>query len=75
MNFARTLTADDTMKQVTTMVAMMKLSAVLFAVFATLVVAGCADMPGADGRYATHDRGGLNREGGSGLPVTPYVPR
>jgi hypothetical protein len=23
-------------------------------------VAGCKDMPGADGRYATHDHGALN---------------
>jgi len=32
---------------------------VLFA--AALGLAGCKDAPGADGRYATHDRGYLNR--------------
>jgi hypothetical protein len=26
-----------------------------------LGLAGCKDAPGADGRYATHDRGHLNR--------------
>jgi hypothetical protein len=53
----------------------MKSIATLCAVLATVLVAGCADMPGKDGRYATHDRGALNREGRSGLPVTPYVAR
>ncbi len=32
-------------------------AAILIAVLATLVLAGCKDFPGADGRYATHDRG------------------
>jgi len=42
--------------------------------FATLA-GGCGDFPGADGRYATHDRGALNRgNASSGLPVTPYNP-
>jgi hypothetical protein len=27
------------------------------AVFAAFVLSGCKDFPGADGRYATHDRG------------------
>lgn len=37
---------------------------------------GCKDFPGADGRYATHDRGANNRGGAlQGLPVTPYDPR
>ena len=27
----------------------------------SLGLAGCKDAPGADGRYATHDRGDLNR--------------
>lgn len=44
----------------------------IVAVLATC--ASCANMPGADGRYATHDRGNNNREGGRGLPTTPYVP-
>lgn len=37
--------------------------------------ASCTSFPGADGRYATHDRGSLNRENRSGLPVTPYEAR
>jgi hypothetical protein len=38
-------------------------------------VAACKDFPGADGRYATHDRGDLNRgPANRGLPVTPYNP-
>jgi hypothetical protein len=28
---------------------------------AILVLAGCKSLPGADGEYATHDRGALNR--------------
>jgi hypothetical protein len=39
-------------------------------------LAACKDMPGADGRYATHDRGGNNNGGAlEGLPVTPYNTR
>ena len=37
-------------------------------------LAGCKDMPGADGRYA-HMYSGRSGEGGTGLPVTPYEPR
>ncbi|WIM10738.1 MAG: hypothetical protein OJF58_001694 [Enhydrobacter sp.] len=50
-------------------------------VLALFVVAGCANcqsckqIPGWDGRYATHDRGALNRENHPGLPITPYVPQ
>jgi hypothetical protein len=58
--------------QALSMIAMMKLIA---AMCAAIVLVGCADMPGKDGRYATHDRGALNRESRSGLPTTPYVPR
>jgi hypothetical protein len=39
-----------------------------------LCLAGCKDMPGADGRYA-HMYPGRSGEGGTGLPPTPYVPR
>ena len=35
----------------------------------------CKQVPGWDGRYATHDRGANNREDRRGLPVTPYVPQ
>ena len=53
---------------------MMKRSTILLALLlAAVVVGGCKDFPGADGRYATHDRGGNNRGGAlQGLPVTPY---
>jgi hypothetical protein len=34
----------------------------------------CANAPGADGRYA-HTYTGRSGEGGTGLPITPYVPR
>lgn len=53
----------------------MRLTLAAIALLAALITAGCANMPGADGRYATHDRGANNREGGNGLPVTPYIPR
>lgn len=54
----------------------MKLSAVMATLLAIAAgCASCANAPGADGRYATHDRGAGNREGGRGLPATPYVPR
>ncbi len=58
---------------------MMKLSAFMLIMLA-VSVAGCAqcescrNIPGWDGRYATHDRGSNNREDRSGLPSTPYVP-
>jgi hypothetical protein len=38
---------------------MKAIAALLLLVLACL--AGCKDMPGADGRYATHDRGQNNR--------------
>lgn len=39
------------------------------------IAVGCSDFPGADGRYATHDRGALNRGNArTGLPPTPYNP-
>ena len=46
----------------------------VFAVLAlvAVVLTGCKDFPGADGRYATH---GQNRgEANTGLPPTPYIP-
>ena len=48
---------------------------VLLAMVILVACTSCKDFPGADGRYATHDRGASNREGGHGLPVTPYQPR
>ena len=54
---------------------MMKRVAVLIALLLVVIVGGCKDFPGADGRYATHDRGASNRGGAmQGLPVTPYNP-
>lgn len=59
----------------------MKLTALAVTLLTVIIVAGCAqcesckNIPGWDGRYATHDRGSNNFEGGTGLPVTPYVPR
>ena len=45
------------------------------ALLLAFIVGGCANLPGADGRYATRDRGAANRGGASqGLPVTPYNP-
>lgn len=35
--------------------------AALMLFVAALALAGCKDAPGADGRYATHDRGQNNR--------------
>jgi hypothetical protein len=35
--------------------------AVLVLLASTVGVAGCKSLPGADGEYATHDRGALNR--------------
>lgn len=38
-------------------------------------LAGCSNFPGADGRYATHDRGAGNRGmARTGLPPVPYIP-
>jgi hypothetical protein len=56
-------------------VPIMKKSTVFVALLLAALVGGCKDFPGADGRYATHDRGGNNRGGAMrGLPVTPYNP-
>jgi hypothetical protein len=58
----------------------MRLAALGIALSAVAILAGCANcescksIPGWDGRYATHDRGALNREDRTGLPITPYVP-
>ena len=57
------------------MVATMKRSIIVVAFLLAAIVGGCKDFPGADGRYATHDRGGNNRGGAlQGLPSTPYNP-
>jgi len=49
---------------------------VILSVLLLSCLAACKDFPGADGRYATHDRGALNRgPANRGLPVTPYEPR
>jgi hypothetical protein len=40
---------------------------------AGVLLAACGDLPGKDGRYATH--GGNRGEANVGLPPTPYVPR
>lgn len=59
----------------------MKLTSVAFTLCAIASLAGCSNcesckqIPGWDGRYATHDRGANNREDRRGLPVTPYVPQ
>jgi len=38
-------------------------------------LAACSNLPGADGRYATHDRGAANRGmARTGLPPAPYLP-
>lgn len=48
---------------------------VVAAVLLAALAGGCGNFPGADGRYATHDRGAANRGPASqGLPVTPYNP-
>ncbi len=50
----------------------MKPAFALFLLLAAVAVAACNNVPGADGRYATH---GQNRgEANAGLPPTPYVP-
>ncbi len=38
----------------------MKLLATVLALFAVVLLSGCAGAPGADGRYATHDHGRNN---------------
>ena len=49
--------------------------AVALALLGMAFLMGCANVPGSDGRYATHDHGANNRRHPSGLPVTPYSPR
>ena len=39
----------------------MKALGLVFALLAAVCLAGCKDAPGANGQYATHDRGALNR--------------
>jgi hypothetical protein len=59
----------------------MKHIALALTLFAIAILMGCANcesckqIPGWDGRYATHDHGANNREDRRGLPVTPYVPQ
>jgi hypothetical protein len=59
----------------------MKRTSVALTPFAIASLMGCANcesckqIPGWDGRYATHDHGANNREDRQGLPVTPYVPQ
>ena len=56
--------------------AVVRLALTCLTTFAAVELAACGDFPGADGRYATHDRGASNRgEGGRGLPITPYQPK
>lgn len=38
----------------------MKTVATLVLMIAVLGLSGCKSLPGADGQYATHDRGALN---------------
>ncbi len=40
---------------------MKPIAALLLLLLAALSLVACKDAPGADGRYATHDRGALNR--------------
>ena len=40
---------------------MRTIAALLLLLLPAFGLAGCKDAPGADGRYATHDRGALNR--------------
>ena len=53
----------------------MKLTSIALTLFAITGLMACANVPGSDGRYATHDRGAGNREDRRGLPATPYVPQ
>jgi len=52
----------------------MALKAIVLFLVAACCLTGCKDTPGADGRYA-HQYPGRSGEGGTGLPITPYVPR
>jgi hypothetical protein len=40
---------------------MKPIAALLILLLAAFGLAGCKSLPGADGEYATHDRGALNR--------------
>lgn len=40
---------------------MKSIGATLLFLACFLCLTGCKDAPGSDGRYATHDRGALNR--------------
>ena len=40
---------------------MKTVAANLMLLVVALILGGCKDLPGADGRYATHDRGQNNR--------------
>jgi hypothetical protein len=40
---------------------MRTLTALAFALVAVVLLNGCKNLPGADGRYATHDHGQNNR--------------
>ena len=53
------------------------MKSVVLSLFIVLAVnlSACAGAPGADGRYATRDRGTFDRgRAEEGLPATPYVP-
>jgi hypothetical protein len=49
---------------------MMKPLALLLALLAVATVTSCANLPDANGEYATHDHGDLNRPGRA-LPPGP----
>ena len=52
----------------------MRLSLLLLSLFACLVMTGCKDFPGADGRYADFDRGRSNfRAGLADPPAAPQM--
>jgi hypothetical protein len=53
---------------------MRRLTLAVLVLTAACGLAACANAPGADGRYA-HTYAGRSGEGGTGLPITPYVPR
>ncbi|MBS0522085.1 MAG: hypothetical protein JSS04_00510 [Proteobacteria bacterium] len=54
----------------------MKSVPVLVCALLLAVLPACSTFPGADGRYATHDRGAGNRGmARTGLPPVPYLPR
>ncbi len=46
----------------------MNRTALLLALLALSILGGCKDMPGADGRYATHDHGNDNRRHAEDMP-------